>query len=132
MVPPTILILDGDLGFLLALSQELSHRQMLAVPARTSREAYSMLAGFNLEPDLLVVDCSAPGADRLVKETARKQPGVHIVAFVSEHQGCGDCANLLSARLRDPEDKAADRIPYCADVMQRLVREQALFLVRGR
>lgn len=132
MSPPTVLVLDVDLGFLFALSQELSRRQILAVPARSSREAHSILTRLHLEPDLLVVDCSAPGVCRLIQEIARKQPGVHIVAFVSEQHGCSDCGDRLSARLRSPEDKAPERIPYCVDVMTRLVREQALFLVRGR
>jgi DNA-binding NtrC family response regulator len=132
MAPPMVLVLDGDLGFLFALSQELSRRQIHAVPARTYREAHSLLNRLQIDPDLLVVDCSAPGACRLIKETVRKLPGLHIVAFVSEHQDCRDCADHLSARLHDPEDKTPDRISYCVDVMTRLAREQALFLVRAR
>jgi DNA-binding NtrC family response regulator len=132
MAPPTVLVLDGDLGFLFALSHELSRRHIHTVPARTYHEAHSILIRLQLEPDLLVVDCSAPGACRLIKEMARKQPGMPIVAFVSEHQDCSECADRLSARLRDPEDKTADRISYCIDVVTRLVREQALFLVRAR
>lgn len=131
MVPPTVLVLDGNLGFLFALSQELSHRHIVTIPARTSRQAHSFIARFQLKPNLLVVNCGIAGACRLAEEMARNHHGLHIIAFVSSQNGCSECESLLTARLYDPEDKAPDRIPYCVDVIERTIGQHAPFLVRG-
>ncbi len=130
MVPPTVLVLDGDLGFLLALAQELSNRQILAVPARTSRQALSFLARFRLEPDLIVLNCRIPGACSVAGEIAGKRPHVHILALMSDGNECAECSGLITSRLHDPEDKAPDRIPSFVDLIQRIMNPQARALFR--
>lgn|SRR5579872_6667708 len=124
MAQPTVLVLDGELGFMFALSQELSKRQMVAFPSRTVREARSMITGFRLEPDLVVINCGSPGACAFAESIAKEGRDVQIIGIVSDRSQCKKCANLLAARFQDPEDQAPDRIPHCADVIQELVKEQ--------
>ena len=124
MAPPTVLVLDGELGFMFALSQELSKRHIAAFPARTVREAQSMIAHFRLEPGVLVINCGSPGVCAFAEGVVKERRDVQIVAMVSDRSQCKRCAPLLAAQLRDPEDQAPERIPHCADIIQDLVREQ--------
>ena len=121
---PTILVLDGDLGFMFALSQELTRRHIAAFPSRSDKEAQSTIATFRLRPDLLVINCSRPGACAFAETAAKEHADVQIVGIVSERYRCHQCSSRLSAILRDPEDRGEDRIGYCADVIQTLLREQ--------
>jgi len=107
-----------------ALSQELSKRHIAAIPARTVREARSMVGRFQLDPDLLVINCGSPGACAFAESIAKERRDVQVVAIVSDRHQCGKCAERLAAQFHDPEDQAPDRIPHCADVIQELVREQ--------
>jgi hypothetical protein len=61
MPPPMVLMLDGDVDFMLALAQELTKRGILSCTARTVRGARSMITRFHLSPDALVIDCSIRG-----------------------------------------------------------------------
>lgn len=122
MGSPTVLFFDGDLGFVLALSLELSKRHVAAFPGRTANEAWSMMARFQLSPDLLVIDCSSPDACSFAESILKERPDVKIIGVVSERSHCEECATRLVATFRDPEDQAPERIPNCADIIQRLLR----------
>jgi len=124
MAQPTVLVLDGELGFMFALSQELSRRHIAAFPARTVREARAMIARFQLDPDVVVINCGSPGACAFAESVAKERRDLQIVALVSDRYQCRKCADRLAAEFRDPEDQAPDRIPHFADVIQDLVREQ--------
>jgi len=121
---PTILVLDSDLGFMLALSQELSRRQIAVIPSRSVREAQSLLAEFRMSLNLLLMHCSRPGACAFVEEMTKADPHVKIVGIVSKRHRCRKCAERLTAHFRDPEDRDPERIAYCANVIEALVREQ--------
>ena len=107
-----------------ALSQELSKRNIAPFPARTAREARLMISRFRLDPDLLVINCGSPGACSFAEELLKQRRDVQIVGVVSERYQCRKCASRLAAQFRDPDDEAPERIPYCADVIQALVKEQ--------
>ncbi|MBZ5576784.1 MAG: hypothetical protein LAP40_09525 [Acidobacteriia bacterium] len=120
--PPTVLVLDSELGFMLALSQELSKRQIACFPARTVQEAQSLLLQFRLKLDALVTHCGRPGACGFAEAVTQDRPGVPIVGIISERHRCRRCADRLAAQLRDPEDRGPERISHCADVIEMLVR----------
>jgi hypothetical protein len=122
MGSPTVVFLDGDLGFVLALSLELSKRHVAAFPGRTSSEAWSMMTRFQLSPDLLVIDCSSPDACSFAESIIKERPDVKVIGVISEGYPCEECASRLAATFRDPEDQAPERIPNCADIIQRLLR----------
>ena len=124
MAEPTVLVLDRELGFMFALSQELSKRHIAAFPARTAQEARSMISRFQLEPDVLIINCERPGACTFAQEVAREGRGVQIVAIVSDGHHCKRCADGVVAQFREPDDEAPERIPHCADVIEALLREQ--------
>jgi|SRR5581483_4115113 len=124
MAPPTVLVLDGELGFMFALSQELSKRHIAAFPARTVRDAQSMIAHFRLEPAVLVINCGSPGVCAFAESVAKERRDLQIVTYVRDRSKCKKCAPLRAAELRDPEDQAPERIPHCADIIEALVREQ--------
>ena len=122
--PPTILLMDSDLGFMFALSHELSRRRIAAFPSRTVAEAESLQEQFQLEVAALVIDCGRPRACAFADGIARQHPGVQLIALVSERHRCAPCATRLAAQFRDPEDRAPGRIPHVADVIELLVRKQ--------
>ena len=124
MSSPTVLVLNGELGFMFALSLELTRRQISVVPARTAREARSSIAKFGLEPDLLLINCSSPGACALADEISKGRREIRVIAIVSDRYHCNKCADRLAARFRDPDDKSPERIPHCAAVIERLLKEQ--------
>ena len=122
--PPTILMLDGDLGFMFALAQELSQHQIAAIPSRTVAEAESLVRQFDLQVAAVVIDCSRPRACAFAAEIARQHPGAQVLAIVSERYRCAQLANQWAAEFRDPEDREPERIGHVADVIEMLVRKQ--------
>lgn len=125
---PTVLILAGDLGFMLALSQELTKRRVSAYPAQTVRRARSMITRLPLDPDMLVIDCSIPGACAVAEGVAKKRPDLKLIGIVSARYQCKKCAERLVVTLRDPDDTAPERILHCADVVQGLLRKRVRFI----
>jgi len=113
----SILILDGDLGFLFALSAELRKRSIAAIPARTVGEAQSMLE--EMEPALsaLVVNCECPGACAFARGMLRQDAALRIIGTRSDGLACAACAGLWSAALRQ-RDVRPERIERCADVVE--------------
>ena len=125
MAAPIVLMLDGDVGFMFALSQEVTARGISAYPARTVREARSMLQRFRIAPDVLVIDCAVPGACSFVKRVAEQRGSLAILGIVSTGHRCEECAELLAKTLFKPDDTSPERIPYCADVIQHLLRQRS-------
>ena len=121
---PTILVLDSDLGFMLALPQELRGRQIAVIPSRSVREAQWLFAEFRLSLDLLVMHCRRPGVCAFAEQMMKANPHVKIVGIVTERHRCRQCAERLTAHFRDPEDRDPARIAYCANVIEALVGEQ--------
>ena len=124
MDPPIVLILGGGLAFMLALSAELSRRDIAALPARTVREARTMIAWLSLNLDLLVIDCSCLGGCAFAIGIHKDLRAVQIVGIVSDLHQCKRCSGHLAAQLRNPEDQVPERISYCAGVVQELLRER--------
>ena len=122
MAAPVVLMLDGDVGFMFALSQELTARYISAYPARTVREARSMLQRFRLAPDVLVIDCTVPGACSFAEGVAEQLGSLGIIGIVSAGHQCKECAELLAKTLSKSDVTSPERIPYCADVIQALLR----------
>ena len=120
--PPTILLLDSELGFMLALAHELNRRKVAAFPSFCVQEAQSLIMHFGLEPDVLVIECSRPGACAFAKAVAVERPGVQVVAITSERPGGRKCEAPVAAQLCDPQDRIPERIGHCADVIQALLK----------
>jgi hypothetical protein len=77
------MMLGSDLGFMLALSQELKGRQIAVIPSRSVREAQSLIAEFRLSLDLRVIHCRRRGACAFADVMAKAHPHVKIVGIVN-------------------------------------------------
>src|SRR5215472_8074591 len=114
MAAPVVLMLDGDVGFMFALSQELTARDISAYPASTVREARSMLRRFRLAPDVLVIDCTVPGACSFAEGMAEQRRRAGILGIVSAGHQCEECAGLLAKTLHKLDDASPERnSPLC-------------------
>ena len=120
MVPPAALVVDSDLGFIVALSYELHSRGIEALPAITTEEAQAMVRDLQYL-DVLVINCAISGACTFAKEVADARHDVRVIGIISQGNECKNCEDLLTARWRDPEDKLPDQIAYCADVIEVLI-----------
>ena len=118
-----VLMLDGDVDFMLALAQELTKRGILSCTARTVRGARSMITRFQLSPDALVIDCSIRGACSLAANVAEEFRNVKIVGVASDNDHCEECAERLAAILNGSNAKPLDPIPRYADLIQSLLRQ---------
>lgn len=123
MAAPVVLMLDGDVGFMFALSQELITRGISAYPARTVREARSLLQHYGLAPDVLIIDCTIPNACSFAEGVGEQLGNLAIIGIVSAGHQCEECADLLAKTLSKPDDTSPERIPNCADVIQALLRK---------
>ena len=121
MLPQMVLMLGGEVGFMIGLAHELAERGIMSCPARTVRQARSIIIRFQLTPDVVMIDCSIRGACSLVEKVADDFRKVKFIGIVSALHHCQQCATKLTGTLSDPEDTAPDRIPYCADLIQRLL-----------
>jgi DNA-binding NtrC family response regulator len=118
----TILVLDSELGFLFALSHELARREISAFPARSAAEARGLIAQFDLKVDLVVMNCARAGACKFAEELTGQNAALKVIGIVADGRGCEECADRLSARFRDPEDRDPKQIVHCAEVIEMLVR----------
>ena|SRR5579884_4436405 len=124
MASPAVLIFDDELGFLFALSEELGKRGIAAYPALTLKETESLIARLRLRPALLVINCRRRGACAFADAVGKQRRDLKIVALVSGASSCQSCGERVAAQLRDPEDKVPERIPYCAELIEDLLRER--------
>ena len=102
----------------------LDNRGIESVPALSTGDARSMLVHLRRAPDLLVINCAILGACVFARDMANVHLGMPIIGVVSEGNDCKDCADLLKATFLEDEVKAPERIPYCVDDIDALVRGQ--------
>ena len=119
-----VLMLGGDIGFMLGLAVELARRSILSCPARTVRGARSLITRFHLAPDVLIIDCSIHGACSFAEKVAQEVRNVEIIGILSDSHHCKECAKRLTGTILNPDDIMSDRIPNCADLIERLLRKQ--------
>lgn len=117
----SVLVLDRELGFMFALSQALRKRSIAAIPCCSVAEAEALLA--NLQPDLsvLLINCSCPGVCAFARELRRRRSKLRVVGITSDARQCRQCGQGLDATIRDPEDRRADGIERCAEMLQAFV-----------
>jgi hypothetical protein len=119
------LLLDGDLGFVLALAQELRGRRISAFPACTVRQAESLLRDLHLDLDALVINCRIRGACTFIERISKEQWKVKIIGIISRRHRCRKCSSWMAAQFRDPEDKTPERIQLLGEVIQRTLTRAA-------
>ena len=76
----SILILDRELGFLWAISQELRKHGISAIPSHSVPEAEDLLDELRPPLSLLLIDCRCPGACTFVKKLRRQYSKLRAIA----------------------------------------------------
>ena len=117
----SILILDRELGFLWAISQELRKHGISAIPSHSVPEAESLLDELQIPLSLLLVDCRCPGACLFVQKLRRQYSRLRAIGVTSSRRKCTQCAGEFSATITHPNRGARDRIERYAEMIRALV-----------
>jgi DNA-binding NtrC family response regulator len=83
MASKNILIVDRDLGFVFSLGQMLDRAGYAGWPARSVEDASALMAEFNLEIDLLIVNPALKGAAAFIQGTANSQGRLKVIVIES-------------------------------------------------
>lgn len=84
--PPSVLIVDEDLGFVGWLGELFSEAGYRALPALSCRQAISLIKRFKLDVDVLAVNEGLPGVSGMIGMLRRPQRALKIVA-IRDHPG---------------------------------------------
>ena len=120
-VRTSILILDRDLGFLWAISQELRKHGISAIPSHSVPEAEDLLDELRPPLSLLLIDCRCPGACTFVQKLRRQYSKLRAIGITSARRRCAQCASELSATITHPHRGARDRIERYAEMIRAVV-----------
>jgi len=99
----SVLVVDGDIAFLLVMAQELARKGISLIPSTSVREARSVLQKLNPTIDILIVNCRITGVCGLASEMRRRVTGLDVVAIVSGNRQCAACRRLLTFVAKDIE-----------------------------
>jgi len=81
--PPSVLIVDEDLGFLGWLGDLFSEAGYRALPALSCRQALALIRQYDLDVDVLAVDEGLPGVSGMIGLLQRARRPLKIVAIRS-------------------------------------------------
>ena len=123
LVIPSILVVDRELGFMFALSQALRKRRIAAIPACSVAEAETLIADLRPELAVLVINCSCPGVCAFAMELRQRLSQLQVVGITYPGRQCRQCAPVLAATLKHPEDRRPDRIEHCAELVSSLIKK---------
>jgi hypothetical protein len=80
----TVLIIDGDLGFVFWLGHVLDTAKYSALPAKGVPEAALLVMQLDLKVEVLVVNLSLPGATDFIAAVHRLRTEVRVIGVVNE------------------------------------------------
>jgi len=99
--PPSVLIVDEDLGFVGWLGELFSQAGYRALPALSCRQAISLIKRFKLDVDVLAVNQDLPGVPGMIGMLRRPQRPLKIVV-IRDHRGDGIVSIPAHATLERP------------------------------
>ena len=102
----TVLIVDGDLGFVFWLGQKLNEIGHRAWPAVTVSDAVALAKRVN--PDVLIINRALPDAAQFVESRRRFHEHLRVFALPSGFQARSEYLRDPSAVLRAGDDLGAD------------------------
>lgn len=118
----SVLVLDRELGFMFALSQALRKRNIAAIPCCSVAEAEALMASIETDLSVLLINCSCPGVCAFARALRQRRSKLRVVGITSDARQCRQCGEGLDATIRDPDDRRADGIERCAELVQAFVR----------
>jgi hypothetical protein len=77
----TVLIIDGDLGFVFWLGHLLDAEAYSALPARAVPDAALLVMQLDLIVDVLVINLALAGADEFIAAMHRRKEGVKVIGI---------------------------------------------------
>ena len=102
MPPKTILIVDGDLGFVFFLGQMLDAAGYAALPARSVADAAALVEEFHLEIGLLILNTSLDGGVAFARKVLGAQGHLRTIAIVGGQGESGAAFPEADASLARP------------------------------
>jgi hypothetical protein len=81
---PTVLIVDGDLGFVFWLGQGLDEAGYQALPAKSCEAATDLLNQLKVEIDVLILGASCAGARLFAEALRRSQRRLKVIVAVGD------------------------------------------------
>jgi len=81
---PTVLIVDGDLGFVFWLGQGLDEAGYQALPAKNCEAATDLLKQLNVAIDVLILGSSCVGARAFADSLRQSQKHLKVIVAVSD------------------------------------------------
>jgi ActR/RegA family two-component response regulator len=104
----TVLLVDGDLGFVLWLGRTLYDAGYEAFPATTIPEAVAVINELKAKIDLLMVNPSLIGTTELVDSLCRARAGLRVLVLLDEQgKGAGQIPNADATIQKPPEAASA-------------------------
>ncbi len=102
--PPTILIADDDLGFVVWLALTLNAAGYAALPATRVSEALRVLDELDIETlDLLIVNPASDGSTELLETLRDRQASLAVIRIGEEDHGAADSPGSASEWIRRVE-----------------------------
>lgn len=99
--PPSVLIVDEDLGFIGWLGELFNEAGYRALPALSCRQAISLIKRFKLDVDVLAVNEELPGVPGMIGMLRRPRRPLKIVV-IRDHRGDGIVSIPAHATLERP------------------------------
>src|SRR5215472_2026623 len=102
----TVLLADRDLGFVFWLGAGLATAGYLALPAQSRQDAEGFLKRLEVPLHLLIVACSLPHANTLVRSLRRSRPHLKIIALTDDAED--PCPSVPQADLYHPRSRPGE------------------------
>jgi DNA-binding NtrC family response regulator len=121
-----ILIIDRELGFMLALAQQLEACGLATIPSSSVTEAKRVLAATRAQLSLIIINCRCEGVCLFAEQLRKKHRRLQVIGIVSRGYRCRACSRTFVATLHDPEDRRPERVAHCAEVVRILAERTSL------
>lgn len=117
----SILLVDKELGFLWALTEELKKHGIGVIPSHSIREAEALLLEIQPELGLVLLDCRCTGACSFVGNLLRRDARLRVIGVMAGRYQCARCVRFLAVRLQRPDERFPKQIESCAKVLRALL-----------
>jgi hypothetical protein len=100
-----VLMVDGDLGVMYALANQLDGRRISLIPAASIKQAGSQLTKPEPNIDILIIICRVIGVCALAEQMVRRHAALGVIGIVSNSHQCASCRKLLTFCAHGPEPR---------------------------
>jgi ActR/RegA family two-component response regulator len=124
--PPTALIVDDDVAFVLWLGEMLTENGYQPYPALTCRLALALVKKLSLQVDVLVLNPKLRGAARAIEALSIERPSLRVVLIRDPSESVTVIPNSNHATLDRPRSwEPVSRDEWIAQIRKVLMRSAA-------